>query len=192
MAPIDRHASLHAFFRERVGLTLHDHGVDLTPRAEWYVVEVLAAHAREPLPPDEPLGLRFARTRRAPAGEKARELRALGDTTLVVSGFFGESLRRAAVDPDYYIAIGSAAYGEAGSLLRVAAPRRDLADVLAEMSARFRDLVPALADVSEESAASGLDVLGLYERWLRTGSRACERRLLAEGVALPRDRERPS
>lgn len=183
--PIEAETSLVAFFHDYVERALREHGLDLTPRAEWYVVQVLAEQAKEPLPPDEPLAILLARSQQAETAEKVRELRALGDMTLVSSGFFAESLRRTMVDPEYYIAIGQAAYDEAGTLLRLNAPRRALADTLGEMAQRFPALVPVLAAIAEESSANGLDVVGLYERWLRTRSPVFERRLREAGMLLP-------
>ncbi|MEK6607548.1 MAG: hypothetical protein AABZ30_07800 [Myxococcota bacterium] len=156
----------------------------MTPRTEWYVVQTLASFTRDTLPTDEPLALRLVRSRKAPTAEKARELRSLGDTALVVSGFFAESLRNTLVEPSYYVAIGEAAYGEAGTLLRVTSHRRELAEVLEEMSGSFARLVAALAGLGEESVARGLNVGALFERWLRTGSRAVEKQLLAHGVMV--------
>ena len=75
--------------------------------------------------------------------------------------------RRAAVDVDYYIQLGEHAYG---SLARQATTRS------ATCSTSCRDKFPAFVDVlgevSERSAlTSNADLLRLYEKWLRTGSR---------------------
>lgn len=184
MPSIEAHPSLHSFFHDHVERALQAHRVELTPRAEWYLVEMLATQTPEPIPPDEAFAIRLARTQQVPVSERARELRALGDMTLLVLGFFAESLRHG-VDPDYYVTVGSSAYDQAGSLLRINAPRRELADTLGEMAERFPALVPVLSAVSEESAANGLDLLGLYERWLRTGSPVFKRRLSELGVIVP-------
>lgn len=102
-------------------------------------------------------------------------LRRLGDVALFISGFFGDSLARRAVDVDYYSRMGEAAYS---TLCHAPASRRDalLSDVYAELAEKFLVIVDALADVSQEARVfNENDILRLYELWVRTGSeRAAE------------------
>jgi hypothetical protein len=186
LSSVEGHTTVHAYFHEEVGRALREHSLLLSQHAEWYVVQVLVDYTREQIPPTEPLALALARSRHAPGAEKAKALRSVGDTTLMLAGFFADSLRRSAIDENYYIAIGASAYGEAASLLRLATPRRELGETLEEMSAYFPRLAPALAAIGEESTAKGLDLLTLYERWMQTRSPVLERSLVGRGVILSR------
>ena len=95
-----------------------------------------------------------------------------------MSGFFADSLRRKLVDVDYYVSIGGVAYQ---------ALSRDETDtfspVFAELAEKFIAFVDVLSDVSERSScASNMDLLRLYERWLKTGSRRSGQLLVERGV----------
>jgi hypothetical protein len=105
-------------------------------------------------------------------------LKEIGDASLFVSGFFSDSLRRRLVDVDYYASIGGTAYN---------ALSRDEADtfspVFAELAQKFMGFVDVLSEVSERaSCTSNADLLRLYERWLKTGSRRSGQLLAERGV----------
>jgi hypothetical protein len=58
-----------------------------------------------------------------------------------------------------------------------------LASIFAELAAKFCSVADVLADVSERSAlTSNTDLLRLYERWLRTGSRRDNQLLVERGI----------
>jgi hypothetical protein len=76
-------------------------------------------------------------------------------------------LRRKLVDVDYYVTLGGYAYGSLGR-----SDRDRWASVFAELSDKFVNFVDVLSEVSERSGlTSNTDLLRLYEKWLRTGSR---------------------
>lgn len=123
-----------------------------------------------------PLALMLADALEAQHGpERNIQLRRLGDVALFISGFFGDSLARRAVDIDYYTRMGEAAYS---TLRNAPASRRDelLGDVYNELADRFLVFVDALADVAQEARVfDERDILRLYEIWVRTRSdRAAE------------------
>ena len=124
-------------------------------------------------------GARRAWQRALQAGGTAQRdgLRRVGDTSLFVSGFFSDSLNRGLVDVDYYMQLGERAYGSLA--------RRDdtLGDVFDELADKFPAMVDVLTEVSERSAlTSDADVMRLYERWIRTGSRRSSSQLVARGI----------
>ena len=121
-------------------------------------------------------GLR--RRSRAAGVEQRARLRSLGDLSLFVSGFFSDSLNRKPVDVDYYVSMGEYAYG---SLSRF--EEASLASIFGELASKFCSMADVLADVSERSAlTSNADLLRLYERWLRTGSRRDSQLLVEKGI----------
>jgi len=178
------------FFRERVGDVLSQRRLRVQPETEFYLVDVLARflaserlHVEQPdgSISEEPLALILLRALEARGEVRARELKRLGDTALFVSGFFGDSLARSAVDVDYYIAMGGGAYAALGEVER----RRGLDALFAELSARFALFVDCFAEIAELSdLRSNRGLVRLYERWLRTRSERVAQLLRERGVAL--------
>ena len=117
-------------------------------------------------------------------------LKQIGDLSLFMSGFFADSLSRKLVDVDYYVSIGGTAYT---ALSRYETDA--FSPVFAELADNFVRFVDVLSEVSERaSCASNADLLRLYERWLRTGSRRSGQLLAERGVvpnACREDQPRP-
>ncbi len=117
-------------------------------------------------------------------------LKKLGDKSLYISGFFGDSLQRKTVDIDYYVNMGGSAY----DTLSKTVDRRDpLRDVFETISKRFVDFVEALTYISQNSMVSNnQSLLRLYDRYLQTGSTLAKEKLLEMGiVAIPGDQKNP-
>ncbi len=151
----------------------------------YYLVQMLSSFARaedrageEVRRDGRPLALRLGEALDSGGGRQRELLREVGDSSLFLTGFFPDRLRRSPVDVDYYAALGGYAYGSLG--------QRDddtLAPVFAELAQQFLAFVDVLNEVSERSAlASSSDLLRLYERWLQTGSRRTAQRLIEHGV----------
>lgn len=179
--------SLEAFFHAEVDRALRDEGLAPKAMVEHYIVHLLAGYAAQPIE-DTPLALRMAAAVEAPPRERRKKLREIGDTSLYVSGFWGESLTEAAVDVDYYIGMGGSAYGELarGGSGWAGDPYGEVFGDLAEHFVRF---VSVLALVSQRMAfpTSNQDILRLYRRWQRTGSSVAAARLARMGVVPPKD-----
>ncbi len=113
------------------------------------------------------------------AGATRRDaLRSVGDVSLFVAGFFSDSLNRKLVDVDYYVKLGGRAYESLSHF-----ERETFAPAFAELAGSFLAFVDVLNDVSERCAvASNANVLRLYEKWLRTGSRRDGQRLVERGI----------
>ncbi|HZZ85581.1 MAG TPA: hypothetical protein VFE30_13665 [Anaeromyxobacteraceae bacterium] len=183
--------SAEEYFRELVSEALATRKLKVREETEFYLVHLLARFLdREELFTEtpgggaeaEPLALILMRALAADRARRYQGLKRLGDTSLFVSGFFGDSLSRAAVDVSYYIAMGGRAYGALGG--GAVAPA-GMAGLYAELSERFEqfvDLYAEIAELSELSSNRGL--VRLYERFLLTGSRRVARRLEERGVAL--------
>jgi hypothetical protein len=182
---MDLNQSLESFFRDEVDRAFKDEGLEPGGLTEHYLVQLLAGHAAQPIS-DQPLGLRLLQAIEAAPRQRRTVLREIGDTSLFVSGFWGDSLGRKLVDVDYYIEVGGTAYGElarggpegAGKLL---------GEVFAELAGNFARFVEVLMTISRRTAHArdDRDVVRLYERWLRTRSGWAARRLAEEGVMPP-------
>lgn len=182
-----RNESPIEYFKELVEAALFHQHLQVDDMTAFYVVNLLAGFVRldrgvgEGVGPDgEALGIRLLRSLEADDSRNRAALRRVGDLTLFISGFFSDSLNRKLVDIDYYVTLGGYAYGSLS--------RREVdsfASVFAELAAKFVALVDILTEVSEQSAvASNADLLRLYEKWLRTGSRR-NGELLAERGIVP-------
>src|SRR5919112_4123220 len=160
------------YFKDLVESAMSRQHLRTSELTEYYLVDLLCRFMRPdrriPFCDDisEPLALRLRRALESGGMEQRARLRNLGDFSLFTSGFFSDSLNRRAVDVDYYVAMGEYAYGSLG--------RRDtdaLGGVFSELARRFVQYMDVLSEVSERTGpARGIDILRLYERWLRTGS----------------------
>jgi len=111
--------------------------------------------------------------------EKHSLLKKLGDKSLYVSGFFGDSLSRKLVDVDYYADMGGSAYG----LLAETVKEDTMAQVYKVFSKRFLDFVDVLTYISQQSMIqSDQNILRLYDRYMRTGSELAKEKLIEMGV----------
>jgi len=110
---------------------------------------------------------------------KVELLRKLGDTSLYVSGFFGDSLRRKIVDIDYYVDMGGAAYER----LAYESKEDVISRVYSELSGKFKSFVNVLSYISQKTLIqSSADVLRLYDRYLETGSSTAKAQLIERGL----------
>ena len=188
---MDLEHSVEAFFRDEVDRAFRDEGLAPGVMVEHYVVQLLAGYAARAIE-STPLALRMADAVDAPPRERRKKLREIGDTSLYVSGFWGESLEEAAVDVDYYVEMGGSAYGELarGGIGWTADP---YAQVFSELAEKFARFVGALALVSRRVAlpSSSQDVVRLYRRWQKNRSATAAARLAALGVVPGRGDGRP-
>jgi hypothetical protein len=173
------------FFREQLEKAMEHQKVSTSAFTEYYLVNLLAhavhaGHLPHPEPPfdEAPLATLYVRALRASRFERARLLRATGDTALFVSGFFGESLAGKLVDLHYYRAMGGQAYSRLSQEPSPFSP-----DVFAELARRFAAFTDLLCEISEASRlTSNQSVLQLYERWVQTGSPRSARLLADQGI----------
>jgi hypothetical protein len=175
-----RRESAVEYFKQLVEEALAHQHIAAQELTAFYVVQLLAGYLQQRAAEDmdEPLGMRLARALEGGGFEQRTTLRQIGDTSLFVSGFFSDSLRRKLVDVDYYVSIGGCAY--------TALSRQEtdaLSPVFAELADKFVGFVDVLSEVSERSACtSNSDLLRLYERWLKTGSARSGQLLVERGV----------
>jgi len=120
--------------------------------------------------------------------DRIRRMRGLGDHALFVSGFLADSVLRSAVDADYYRQIGCRAYGDVVSGLRGRGESGSWARLYSELAGHFGDFVEVLALIGDRTRAGRpQNLLGIYDRYLRTGSTRDRELLLCAGQ-LPPDR----
>ena len=169
------------YFRELVESALAHQRLAATEDTAFYLVHLLASFLKCSSDESaEPLALRLAQALTWDPARRRAGLKAIGDESLFVAGFFADSLGRRFADAGYYTAIGGAAYEALGRVETDAC-----SPVFAELGRKFVAFVDVLNEVSERtSCASNTDLLRLYEKWLRTRS-ARSGRLLAEKGVVP-------
>ncbi len=175
------------FFREQLSKAMEHQRVSTSAFTEYYLVNLLAGcvqgdnlPAPEPGYDEAPLALLYVRALEASRAERARLLRAMGDTALFVSGFFADSLERKLADLDYYRSLGGHAYARLSQEERL--PYGP--SVFSELARRFSQFADVFSEVSELSRLNtSQSVLRLYEKWLATGSRRAAMLLAERGIA---------
>jgi hypothetical protein len=185
-------SNLHEYFHGSVHSALSRQRVEAQPETASYLVNLLVSflHTERLYEFTEdglefrPLALRYADTLRVLSPEpRARALRNLGDVALFVAGVFAESFNRKLIDVDYYASMGGVAYARLADSLRASASGRPFSGLFQELAAKFTDFADVLGEVAEHpEVRHHQDVLRLYERWLKTGSRRAAQRLRALGI----------
>jgi hypothetical protein len=173
-----RRESAIEYFKELVDAALARQRIAAGELTAFYVVQLLAEFLRRPADDAEPLALKLARAFDSGGEQQRATLKEVGDVSLFISGFFADSLQRKLVDVDYYVSIGGCAY--------TALSRREtdtFSPVFAELAENFVRYVDVLSEVSERSSCgTNMDLLRLYERWLKTGSARSGQLLVKRGV----------
>jgi hypothetical protein len=176
-----RNETPEAYFKELVDAALQRQRLQPSELTSFYVVNLLTTfvHSDHGLSgQDEPLAMKLARAMEAAGATRRDALRSVGDVSLFVAGFFSDSLNRKLVDVDYYVKLGGRAYESLSHF-----ERETFAPVFAELAGSFLAFVDVLNDVSERcTVTSNANVLRLYEKWLRTGSRRDGQRLVERGI----------
>jgi hypothetical protein len=176
--------SIESFFKEEVERAFKVEGLQVASATGPYLTQLLTTYAAQPIE-DRPLGVRFFEALAAGPRERRTNLREIGDTSLFLSGYWGDSLGGQLVDVDYYINMGEMAYAQLAS--DRADDGRDVVGagaVFSELATHFSRFVEVLMTISQRTTRvrSDRDVVRLYERWLRTKSSWAARRLAEEGV----------
>lgn len=186
-----------SFFQELVQEGLSQRKVKTHPLVENYLVNLLqhyldarnlfdSEYANESGQKNpQTLAEMYLTAQNADPIAKSGMLRKLGDRTLYISGFFGDSLKRKVVDVDYYAEIGGAAYGSLAHCTR----EDTLVRVYETFSRQFLDFVDVLTYISHYSfVKSDESILRLYERYMKTGSDLAREKLVEMGVLpVPKD-----
>lgn len=170
-------------FKEMVAAAIEHQRIKTNESAEFYLSNLLSDFLRRERLSDEPLAVIYIKALGAAREMQIHLLKQLGDISLFTSGFFSDSLKRKIMDIDYYISMGEASYGYLASIHRQRRGPKDASVLYSELADKFKLFVDVLAEVSERSRlTSSMDVLRVYERWLRTKSRQAEKILRDLGI----------
>ena len=179
------------YFKEKVETAVEKRGIKTSPQAVNYLVDLLEHYmfTENLFEKDQDNGKHKKQTlaemyltaqqAEQPPEKRISLLKKLGDTSLYITGFFSDSLKRKIIDVDYYINMGGTAYGTLA-----ATTNTDLnARVFEEFSEKFVDFMDVLTLISQESAqSSNKDLLRLYDRYMLTGSELAKEELQKQGL----------
>ena len=177
--------SLGEFFKGMLEAARQHQHVQVQESTEFYLVNLLSEFLsseqlfRSAEHEVEPLAFMLKKAQESKGFERVRELKKLGDTSLYVSGFFGDSFQRKLVDVDYYISMGGRAYGVLSQIFEGG----HAGSLYSELAEKFVKLVDLLSEVSERAAlGTNQGVVRLYERFVKTGSERMARLLSEQGL----------
>lgn len=181
------------FFKEQVEAACDRRHLRPQPLTSYYVVSLLAQFihrdrpaAQRAIDSSQPLAITLLRAINSGGNSQRLGLKHVGDASLFISGFFSDSLRRGVVDVDYYVSLGGYAYRS------LVSADDSLSPIFEELSEKFVAFVDVLSDVSARtSLTNDADLLRLYEKWVRTGSRR-NGDLLVENGIVPNATATPS
>ena len=177
------------FFFEMVDEAFQERNLDTYPHVKTYVVDVLKHYlVTENLYDEEDSSGKKTRKTLAEllltaanshSRQKIEQLKKLGDSSLYISGFFPDSFQRKIIDVDYYVDMGGVAYGA----LAQSSSDEMKAKMYGDFASNFPTFVDVLAFISQESSIqTNGDLLKLYDRYIATGSRLAEERLVEKGL----------
>jgi hypothetical protein len=170
------------FFVTRVEEAVKRVKFEPSPLSRHYLVDLLEHYMfASNLYPTETLAEMYLRAQNAPAPLRLDLLKRLGDSSLYISGFFGDSLNRKIVDIEYYVDMGGVAYHSLAS----SAQDEKMSRMFGEFAARFPEFVDVLTFISQESMIqTNEDLLKLYDRYIATGSRLAGEQLVGKGLPI--------
>ena len=190
--------SVGSFFHEVVGEAVRSRHIEATEQATSYLVALLSDFAHPDAVHedtfDRPLTFLLDEAMRTTGAERFQRLRALGDSTLYITGFFGEHIENRGVNVKYIVNVGATAYHGAASMLRgpsaakdpFRAVSSDEDNVFRELAQKFEGFVEVLTEVAETTLANQArgerGILKLYERWQKSGSATLAKELGARGL----------
>lgn len=187
-------SNLRNFFQTSVTRALDNQQVEAERHTVVYIANLLTTFSRSEnlfeQGPDgigfKPLALHYRDAIDSQSTyERSVALQRLGDCALFIAGLFADSLRRKVVDLDYYVGMGGTAYASLADLRSRRLNEVALGEIFAELSEKFVAFVDILGEVGEGmSPQSDLDLLRLYDIWMRTGSERARKRLLEHGMQL--------
>jgi hypothetical protein len=179
---------LKTYFHEMVSTAIVQRNLKTYPMVTKYLVDLLEFYAvTDNFINNETLAEMYLKAMQEESTAlRTEKFKKLGDISLYISGFFGDSLKRKVVDIDYYAEIGGQAY----MLLSKEVKEDTYAKVYGEFSKRFLDFVDVLTIISQKSLVqSNEDLLRLYDRYVSTGSELAKEQLVEKGL-IPAERKK--
>ena len=172
------------FFNHLIQRKMSESGISVSEEVKTYLSNLLQFYIfTDHLFKENPSGKRYIQPLAetylcsgASSFSRKNSLKQVGDTSLYISGFFREALKRKTVSPDYYIKMGKAAYTALAEL--------QPENVFQELADRFLDLIFILYRIQQHSAARAPYLLSLLNRYMDAPSRREAGELARSGISI--------
>jgi hypothetical protein len=189
---------LMEYFKSAVEDATQRLGVDISDHTEFYIVNLLFRYADARALSKEPIGAGaetfaelYLKSQGEAEGKRALILKYIGDTTLFLTGCFSDCFQRSLVDIDYYARLGRTSYRDLLDMEASRSVQWKLEDVFEELSKKYMQLMDVLAEVAAtDGPQKAVDLLRIYDRWVRTRSKRDEALLRHMGI-IPLDVSTP-
>jgi hypothetical protein len=183
-------AGLMEYFKKTVENAKERLQVKISDETEFYVVDLLFRYTDVKTLATRHLDTEtgtftelFSKSQEESSERRALILKYIGDTTLFLTGYFPDSFQRSLVDIAYYASLGQASYQNLLDLLSARVIRWRLEEVFDELSEKFVQVMDIVAEVAaSDGPQQVMDLLRIYERWVRTRSRRDEALLRQKGI----------
>lgn len=166
-----------AFFKLALDTAIEKQRADLSQEVTFYLLSILLLGLRED--PHFDAETTIKRYEIAFSGGKPESFKAIGDSALIITGIWWQSLARRLVDIDFYIKLGRLSYQ------REAERQKSLPELFEELSENFEKSVNILMEATRcisEANMTNRDLLKIYEAWLQTHNAFLEEKLRSYGI----------
>jgi hypothetical protein len=165
-----------AFFVDEIEAAEERLKLELSPHAKLYLIHLLK-HLSESrdfffsdVVQEKPLGIVLMEALHKNIFERTRDLKAVGDLSLIFSGLYPEFLTRRMVDIDYFIEIGRRSYRLLSDTYGPYRTKQELYRLYSVLFAEFLRLIDVLTEISGElHFMDEADIVKALARWRRTG-----------------------
>ncbi len=174
-------ADLREFFQDLLTDAASNQDLNVSPLAMGYVTELLVTFHETARLFDQRgvkipvLADMLAEALEADFYRRITLLRQLGDTSLMMSGYFPEALNRRCLDLNYYQRMGELAYSHVNSL-------NEELSIFNELSDRFIRVASVINEVSEQTLEKDYSVLKLLEFYMNTNSEQVLEKLKKQNI----------
>ncbi len=180
-----------AFFVDEIEAAEQKLQLRLSPHSKLYILYLLKRLSEErdffyaDVIQDRPLGVVMMEAVHKNIFEKARDLKAVGDVSLIFSGLYPDFLTRRTVDIDYFIQVGQRSYSMLSDAYGPYRTKQELRQLYSTLVSEFMTLIEILAGISEElNFMDTSDLSSMLARWHRTRIRKYLEILERHGVVV--------
>ncbi len=118
---------------------------------------------------DKPLSIVLMEAIHKNIFEKARDLKAVGDVSLIFSGLYPDFLTRRTVDIDYFIQLGQKSYSLLSDTYSPYRTKQELTKLYSLLVSEFMILIEVLTEISDDlNFIQATDLPRILERWKKT------------------------
>lgn len=184
---LDIEIDTQSFFYEHVVEALDRLCLNVGSLTEFYLVDLLARKAPK-LEIDYPLGVQLAECLDNPVPlERFEGYRTLGDSALLLLGFFGDHVTKKGIDRSYVASMGSLAYRATSTLAGLYNVDTGTYDDLSDGFVEFAHVLDEVREMT--SLRKDRTILELYSHWKQIEPLRSTERLYLGGVVLVPDIE---